>query len=245
MGAWMGQLSFSSIWSSSWDEKLKRILLMMCAAWTGIYGLIVAASAVPEYSNNKALGAVSALSGLSFLAVAILGILAAFSRKGEIMLVYLMFELLTCAGAFSLAYAVIGQEVAYCRQIALFRSAALKLAMPQGDRMVEETVWLGNQTWFESRDDNWATRIGIYGNNVGDPLTDHAANQCESFLLGAQVGTLSSIAAMIFVTLLKSVAGGYCSLSLFVNGVDQTPFTFHENQLAQPPAVPPPLDTRG
>ena len=32
------------------------------------------------------------LSGLFFLAVGIMGILAAFSRKGEIMLIYLMFE---------------------------------------------------------------------------------------------------------------------------------------------------------
>lgn len=243
MAACVGELSLSSIMSAPWGEKFKRFLLMFCAGWTTIYGFIVAASAIPEYDNNKSLGTVSVLSGLFYLAVSVMGMLSAFSRKGEIMLVYLIFELLTCAGGFSLAYAVIGQEVAYCRQIALLRSAALTFSMPQGDLMVNETVYLANQTYFELAEDNWATRIGIYGNKLGDPLTDHAADQCGDFFLGSSVGTLSSIAAMIFVTLLKSVAGGYCSLSLFVNAVDRSPFKFHENLLAQPPAVPPPLET--
>lgn len=227
MAFFVGELSCGTL-MSSYDERIKRVLLMMCGAWTSLYGIIVAASAIPEFDNNKALGGVSVLSGLFFLAVGKMGILAAFSRKGEIMLIYLMFEILTAAGAFSLAYAVIGQEVAYCRQIALWRSGMIRF----DDGMAIQEVFLKNQTWFELRDDNWATRIGIYGNKVGDSLTDFAANRCESFFMGSEVGTLSSIAAMIFISMLKSVCGGYCSLSLFVNGVEKNPYVVHENQMA-------------
>jgi len=239
MAYFVGELSCARIIGG--DGRAKRVALIFCGAWTALYGLIVAASAVPEFDNNKALGGVSVLSGLFYLSVGTMGIVAAFSKKGEIQLIYLMFELLTAAGAFSLAYAVIGQEVAYCRQIALFRSAALKFQMPQMGSYVEQTVFLKNQTWFVTKDDNWATRIGIYGNSVGDSLTDFAAERCESFFMGAEVGTLSSVAAMIFISLLKSALGGYCSLSLFVNGVEKNPYVVHENSMARSP-MPPPQD---
>lgn len=237
MAYFVGELSCSRVIAG--DGRLKRFALIFCGAWTALYGLIVAASAIPEFDNNKALGGVSVLSGVFYLAVGTMGIVAAFSKKGEIQLIYLMFELLTAAGNFALAYAVIGQEVAYCRQIALFRSASLKFNMTQMGSLVEEqTVFLGNQTWFETKGDNWATRIGIYGNAVGDPLTDFAAERCQDFFMGAAAGTLSSIAAMIFVSLLKSALGGYCSLSLFVNGVEKNPYVVHENAMTRGPAIP-------
>ena len=98
-------------------------------------------------------------------------------------------------------------------------SAALKFQMPQMGSYVEQTVFLKNQTWFVTKDDNWATRIGIYGNSVGDSLTDFAAERCESFFMGAEVGTLSSVAAMIFISLLKSALGG-CAPLLVRLGID-------------------------
>eukprot|EP00976_Prorocentrum_cordatum_P062997 1176938-Prorocentrum_minimum.AAC.1 len=52
MAFFVGELSCGTL-MSSYDERIKRVLLMMCGAWTSLYGIIVAASAIPEFDNNK------------------------------------------------------------------------------------------------------------------------------------------------------------------------------------------------